>query len=100
MRYEELIERVLKGRSVNAVAKEIGIPQKTFDRYCKGDRVPDYAAARKLAKEAGVKESIVFSICADLEEERNSRSLMEKLSANFEYLMSHIDPRRSLFSAR
>jgi hypothetical protein len=99
MNYEQLIAKALKGRSVNAAAKDWGIQQVTLNRYVKGIRLPDYSTARLIAKEAGVKETIVFNILADEEEDRKSRSIMEKLSANFEYLMSHVSPRRSLFSA-
>lgn len=54
MEYEELIGRVLKGRSVNATAKALGIPQTNLDRYVKEQRMPDCDIALLLIEEAGV----------------------------------------------
>lgn len=54
MRYEKFIEKVLDGKSVNARAKELGIPTKTLDNYASGRSVPSCAMTMKLAKVAGV----------------------------------------------
>jgi predicted transcriptional regulator len=54
MNYEELIAKVLKGRSVNAAAKEIGIPQPTLSRYVKAERIPDCDIGLLLVEEAGI----------------------------------------------
>jgi hypothetical protein len=54
MDYQELINRMLKGRSVNAAALASGIPQKSLDRYVKGATVPGCKAAKLMAREAGV----------------------------------------------
>ena len=69
MNYGELIAKVLKGRSVNSVAKSWGLPQKTLDRYAKGLYLPDYTTAKKMADEAGVSYGEMFEILA-LEEEK------------------------------
>jgi len=54
MTYEELIAKVLNGRSVNSVAKEMNIPQKTMDRYVKAESIPTVSVALAFAERAGV----------------------------------------------
>ncbi|WP_112068516.1 helix-turn-helix domain-containing protein [Herbaspirillum rubrisubalbicans] len=69
MSYQEIVTRALKGRTVNATAKQWGLPQATLDRYTKGQRLPDYTTAKKMADEAGVSYGEMFEILA-LEEEK------------------------------
>jgi hypothetical protein len=64
MEYNELIERVLKGRSVNATAKAIGIPQQTLDKYVKAERMPDFDTGMTLIQEAGVSKDEGFETLA------------------------------------
>lgn len=54
MEYAELIDKAKHGRSVNVMAKELGIPHTTLNGYARGDRMPDYTTALILAREAGV----------------------------------------------
>ncbi|HEY8606090.1 MAG TPA: helix-turn-helix transcriptional regulator [Noviherbaspirillum sp.] len=54
MTYTELIAKVLKGRSVNSVALEMGVPQKSLDRYVKAESMPSVSVAIKMAERAGV----------------------------------------------
>jgi transcriptional regulator with XRE-family HTH domain len=54
MRYDELIAKVLNGKSVNAVALEMNIPQKTMDRYVKAETMPSVSVALRFAERAGV----------------------------------------------
>lgn len=77
MSYQELIARALKGRSVNRAAKDFGVPQKTFDRYTKGERLPDFHTAWRLAEEAGMDPKEAFQMLAD-EEARRSGKGFEK----------------------
>jgi transcriptional regulator with XRE-family HTH domain len=73
MTYEELIAKALKGRSRNAAAQAWGMPQKTLDRYAKGERMPDYQTALIIAKEAGVDPGEVMKICAAEEAKKKTR---------------------------
>ena len=54
MTYEDLMEKVLAGRSVNATAKALGIPQKTLEGYVKAKSFPGCAMTKRFADVAGV----------------------------------------------
>ena len=71
MNYSELIEKAMKGRSVNALAKSWDMEQKTLSRYVKGERMPDFDLALKLVEEAGVDPAEAFRTLA--EEAKNHR---------------------------
>lgn len=74
MDYDELIGKVLSGSSVNAKAKELGLPQKTLDQYVKATHLPDCERAILLAKAAGVSvEETVYAIAAKKAELRPER---------------------------
>jgi hypothetical protein len=74
MDYEKLMEKVLQGKSVNARAKEIGLPQKSLDQYVKANRLPDCEVAITLANAAGVSiEETVMAIAAKKAELRPER---------------------------
>lgn len=74
MTYEELMEKVLGGRSVNATAKAIGVPQKSLDDYVKAKNLPDCERAVVLANAAGVSiEEAVLAIVAKKAELRPER---------------------------
>jgi hypothetical protein len=100
MSYAELIAKALKGRSVNQAAKDWHLQQVTLNRYVRGNRLPDYSTALVMAKEAGMDESEVFRMLADEEMKRKNSTTLEKISANFEALVSRWTPRRSSFVAR
>ncbi len=65
MSYKELIERALHGRSVNQAAKDLGMRQNTLNRYARGERLPDYDDALRLAHEAGIDDAVAFNILAE-----------------------------------
>ncbi|SDP38472.1 Helix-turn-helix [Ralstonia sp. 25mfcol4.1] len=92
MSYQELIAKALHGRSVRVVAQEMGVPQQTFNRYARGDRLPDYATAFLLAKEAGMDPREVFLTLA---EEEAKRKGLEIFSKGFNALLSLVKPRRT-----
>ena len=92
MSYQELIAKAMKGRSVNALAKALHVPQPTMRNYCNGDRLPDYVTAFALAKEAGIDVREMFM--ALVEEEARKKGLMEKISQGFNWLVSLAKPRR------
>lgn len=85
MSYLEMVMRALKGRSVNAAAKQWGIPQSTLDKYVKGTRLPDYLTAKIIAEEAGVSGSEMLDTLAAEEAKRKTKS--DKLSAGFKWLL-------------
>lgn len=92
MSYRELIDLALHGRSVNSVAKAIGLKQQTLDRYVKGQHLPDYTTAFLLAKEAGIDPREMFM--ALVEEEARKKGVLEKISEGFNQLLSLVKPRR------
>lgn len=73
MDYDVLMEKVLAGRSVNATAKALGIPQKTLESYVKGKSFPGCAATRKLAQAAGVPVQEAVDAVADKESQVRPR---------------------------
>jgi transcriptional regulator with XRE-family HTH domain len=81
MDYNELIAKALKGRSVNSVSKIWGVPQSTLNRWIRGDRLPDFDTAWRIANEAGVDPSEAFKTFA--EEERTNKSRQFKLQSGF-----------------
>lgn len=54
MNYDEFMEKVLDGKSVNARAKELGIAQTTLSNYKLGRNAPSCAMTLKLADAAGI----------------------------------------------
>jgi|GEM_PF-1216603 len=92
MTYEELIAKAVKGRTVNSLSKEWGIPQKTLDNYVKGTRAPDFHTALVLVKESGVPAEKVLKILAEYEANRKMTKrdlslISEKLSPSFKSLL-------------
>ncbi|MBB3122161.1 helix-turn-helix domain-containing protein [Pseudoduganella violacea] len=68
MNYQELIEKALGGRTVNAVAKVWGVSQPTLSRYAKGERMPDWNTGLRIAKDAGIDPTEAFEIFAQEEQ--------------------------------
>jgi hypothetical protein len=92
MTYEKLIEMVLKGRSVNATAKALGVPQRTMDSWVKGEHFPNCSRTILLAREAGVDiETAVKAVSyAELEAKPKSERVklaLDKLSVSFKALL-------------
>ena len=85
MSYAELIQRALKGRSVNSTAKAWGINQKTLDRYVKGQLIPTFSAALIMAKEAEMDAKEVMEMLAT--EEQNRKKHTDILSKSFNSLL-------------
>lgn len=97
MSYRELMERALHGRSVNQAAKDMAMQQVTLNRYVNGDRLPDYATAFLLAKEAGVDPREMF--LALVEEDARKKGILEKISEGFNALLARVKPRGYWVSA-
>ena len=72
MRYQEVIAKALKGKSVNATAKDWNIQQRTLDRYVKAELLPNYSTAKRIAEEAGISYGEMLEVLALEEEKRKS----------------------------
>lgn len=75
MSYLEVIARALKGRSVNATAKEWNVKQVTLDRYVKAKQLPSYSLAKRIADEAGISHGEMLDLLAQEEEKRRSEKV-------------------------
>lgn len=93
MSYQELIAMALKGRSVNRAAKELGLTQRSLDRYSKAERLPDYDDALILAHEAGIDDGEAFKILAN-EARARKQQKKEKISNSFNWLIALANPHR------
>ncbi len=92
MTYEKLIERVLQGRSVNATAKAIGIPQKTFEGWVKQKNFPNCSSTIVLANAAGIDLETAVKAVSKKELEVKTKSqhvvaALDKLAASFNTLL-------------
>lgn len=92
MTYEKFIELVLAGRSVNATAKALGLPQKTFEGYVKAVHFPTCSTTILLANAAGIDlvEAVKAVSKKELEVKTKSQHViaaMEKLSMSFDLLL-------------
>lgn len=92
MTYEKLIEKVLAGRSVNATAKALGIPQKTFEGYVKQKNFPNCSSTIILANAAGVDlgEAVKAVSKKELEMKNKSQHVkvaLDKLAVSFNTLL-------------
>ena len=75
MEYADLMKKALAGKSVNARAAELGVGQKTLDRWVKGDNLPDCDGALILSSATGETiETVVRSIAAKKAELRPERA--------------------------
>ena len=78
MNYSELLHRALKGQTVNAAAKSIGIPQASLDRYVKGQRMPGPQVMILLADAANVDIATAVQACAEKEAEAHPKASFVK----------------------
>jgi len=85
MSYAELIQRALKGRSVNRAAKDWHVNQMSLNRYVKGQRLPSYEIALLMAKEAGISAGEAMETLAA--EEKKMKSKTEIISESFNSLL-------------
>lgn len=81
MNYAEMIDKAMKGRSVNSLAKAWGLQQRTLDRYVKGQSMPDFETALKIANEAGIAPGEAFEVL--VAEERSHKARNFKLQMGF-----------------
>ncbi|WP_293776942.1 hypothetical protein [uncultured Oxalicibacterium sp.] len=85
MSYLEIVKLALKGRTVNAAAKQWGMHQQTLEKYAKGTRLPDYLTAKKMAVEAGISAGEMLDVLAAEEAKRKGK--IEKISESFKRLL-------------
>lgn len=69
----------------------MGMQQVTLNRYVRGDRLPEYAQALVLAKEAGVDPRDALMTLAAEDAKRKG---LEIFSKGFKLLLSLVKPRR------
>jgi len=81
MEYSELIERAIRGRSINSLAKTWGLPQKTLENYVKGKSLPNYSIAEILAYEAGL--TLEQTVRILINEEQRRKPIKEIIAAGF-----------------
>jgi len=67
MDYDEFIEKVLRGRTVNAAAKAIGVPQPSLDKYVKKVTIPGIENGYKMVAAAGIDFKEGFETLANAE---------------------------------
>lgn len=89
MTYDELIEKAIRGRSVNRAAKDMGINQRSLDRYAKGERLPDFQTALLLAREANISPGEMLLLLAA--EEHRRKEMKEIVSAGFRLLTNALN---------
>lgn len=92
MEYEKFMELVLAGRSVNATAKILGLPQKTFEGYVKAVHFPTCSTTMLLAKAAGIDLEVAVKAVGKKELEVKTKShyviaAMDKMSLSFNWLL-------------
>lgn len=85
MSYLEMMKRALKQRSVNAAAKDWGVPQSTLDAYVKGQSIPDFTVAKKIAMDAEIGLDEAFDLFA--KQQAILKSKKEKISKSFNWLL-------------
>ncbi len=93
MSFRDVIAMALHGRSVRQAALSMGMYQQKLDRFFKGQCLPDYDDAFKIAKESGLDTGEVFKILAEEMAERKSKKT-EKISNSFNWLIALANPHR------
>ncbi|AIY41691.1 hypothetical protein LT85_2533 [Collimonas arenae] len=99
MNYADLIVKALDGASINAKAKEWGVPQKTLESYAKAKTLPDYDTALMMANAAGIGIEEAFKMLAKEAKlrKKNAKQIAaaEKIKKNFNALASYVRTRFS-----
>lgn len=69
MNYDELIVKARRGRSVSAMANDLGMSKMTLNRYVRGTHIPDYRTAGLIAREANVSLGEAMAVLIAKEEQ-------------------------------
>jgi transcriptional regulator with XRE-family HTH domain len=89
MDYIEVMRRAINGRTVNAAAKDMGLPQQSLSRWVNGKNIPDYSSAAIIAAEAGVSLGEMMRVL--VEEDQRRKGLKDILSPVFHRLTSALN---------
>jgi transposase-like protein len=89
MNYGEVMARALNGRTVNAAAKEMGLPQQSLNRWVNGKNLPDYSSAAVLAAEAHVSLGEMMRVL--VEEDQRRKASKEVFTAGFRLLTNALN---------
>jgi len=87
--YTEIMQKALKGRAVNAAAKEMGLPQASLDRWVKGKNIPDYSSAAIIAAEARVSLGEMMAVL--VKEDQRRKGLKEIIATGFLLLTNAVN---------
>lgn len=92
MNYEKFMELVLAGRSTNAAAKAIGVPQKTLEGYVKQKNFPNCSSTILLANAARIDLAEAVKAVSKKELEVKTKShhvalALDKMSLSFNWLL-------------
>lgn len=89
MNYSDVMARALKGRSVNAAARDMGLPQQSLSRWVLGKNLPDYSSAAILAAEASVSLGEMMRVL--VEEDQRRKLSKDILTAGFRMLTNALN---------
>ncbi len=89
MNYSDVMERALKGRSVNAAARDMGLPQQSLSRWVLGKNLPDYSSAAILAAEANVSLGEMMRVL--VEEDQRRKVSKDMFAAGFRMLTNALN---------
>jgi len=70
MNYSDILERAIKGRSINSISKAWDVPQPVLRRYLTGQRLPSFKVAKLIASAANISASLMLDTLVKEEEER------------------------------
>lgn len=85
MSYQEIIGKLLKEKKASQLARQWQMGEMTLGRYLRGNRLPDYLTAKKMAEEAGISSGEMLEILA--EEEAKRKTKPEIISTSFNWLL-------------
>jgi len=81
MNYQEMLQKALQGRSVCEVSRLWGVPQSTLNRFIRGERLPDFHTALRIAEEAEIAPGDALRMLAKEEQIRKIKNF--KLQSGF-----------------
>lgn len=89
MNYSDVMARALKGRSINAAARDMGLPQQSLSRWVLGKNLPDYSSAAVLAAEANVSLGEMMRVL--VEEDQRRKVSKDMIAAGFRLLTNALN---------
>lgn len=89
MDYHDVMQRALKGRSVNGAAKDMGLPQQSLNRWMLGKNLPDYSSAAIIAAEANITLGEMMRVL--VEEDQRRKLSKDMIAAGFRLLTNALN---------